>query len=91
MAVRERWIYPSDGSPPYRVDADARQAPRTEGSPSIAMNLGLFNRMEKRGKVPVSEHKNVQKDWKRGQEYKRQAEKRQRLKDVVDVVKGYGG
>jgi hypothetical protein len=88
MAVRERWIYPSDGSPPYRVDAEHVQ--RQRETPSIAMNLGHFNRMERAGKVPVSEHKQVVKDWQRGQEYKREAEKKQRLRDVVNTVKGYG-
>ena len=92
MAIRERWIYPSDGSPPYRVDADAETArrPDARGTPGIAMNLAMFNRMERNGKVPISEHQNVTKDAMRQREYKRQDMKRERLRDVVNVVKGYG-
>lgn len=88
MAVRERWIYPSDGSPPYQVDTDYKQ-PRPV-APAVSMHLGTHMRMARQGKVSVGEAQNLVKDNNRERERVKRAEKVRRAHDIADVVKGYG-
>lgn len=46
--------------------------------------------MRRTGEVPVQEHRDVMKDHERRREYRRQEEARERKRDVVNVIKGYG-
>lgn len=86
MAVRERWIYPSDGSPPYRVDTEYRQPV----APAVSMHLGTHMKMARLGQVSVAEANNLVKDNNRERERRKQAEKARRARDIANVVNGYG-
>jgi hypothetical protein len=89
MAVRERWIYPSDGSPPYQVPVDHVQ--RRPVAPAVSMGLARIRREHAAGRVGVEDHRDVQIDAARQREYRREEQKRERTRDLVSVVKGYGG